>query len=375
MQVRSEGASCKAAAAQELACTTDAGAHLQQREVRAAEHSLGFLQAVNLVGTRRLASVVVLQQPVALGMQRHDVRLCGLQLLACGLLLGDARLHRGLHTSHRRLLVRQPLGVHGPLLSGVRHHLLVLLLGVLLLGLRNGHLPVQVTDQEVHHLQDSATLRCFRGVGCCGLRRRWRCAPLGSQLHEGCRRGALPQRRCVELRQAVLGENNDFLRRTIVGHQLLVRRVLGLAQLRGLNHGLVQRDDARLQGLDLLDQSLDALLGLGDRNTDVLQGALQPLFLVVGGVHFCRAVLLLVVVVFLLDLQAHDQLVDQRQDLVEAGLAAMQRERDEVQTLALLRQLARASLGQERPGLRTQRGRGPLHLKEAHGSARQGFFE
>merc|ERR1719210_1100517 len=82
---------------------------LEQRVVCAAENSLGPVQRINLVRPGRLASFVVLQQPIALTMERRNV----------------------LGSEHR--LLRQRLRITGTLVGRIFHQLLVFGLRVFLL--------------------------------------------------------------------------------------------------------------------------------------------------------------------------------------------------------------------------------------------------
>mmetsp|Transcript_171735 Transcript_171735/g.550435 ORF Transcript_171735/g.550435 Transcript_171735/m.550435 type:complete len:219 (+) Transcript_171735:231-887(+) len=137
-------------AVQELSQARGA-APLQERVVGTAEHCLGLLQGVRLVGARLLTHFVVLNKPIALRVQGCNVLVCGHQLLRGGLLLAHAGLQGALHLRLRGLPVGQGLRVCGALGGRVGHGRLVVLLRVLFFGLGNRHLLLQVLHQQVHH--------------------------------------------------------------------------------------------------------------------------------------------------------------------------------------------------------------------------------
>mmetsp|Transcript_133331 Transcript_133331/g.426484 ORF Transcript_133331/g.426484 Transcript_133331/m.426484 type:complete len:375 (-) Transcript_133331:102-1226(-) len=343
---------------------------LDQREVGAAEHGLRLAKRVDFVGTRLLAYLEVLEEPVALGMEGRHVLLEDHELLAGRGLLTLALLKLGLHVGLRSLPVGQRLRVHGALLGRVGHHGPIISLGDLLLGLGGGHLLRDVIHDEVQHGNHAAALLAFGFVRLCGRRRRRR-GNLRVDLHErdrdastgdatrslGGRRGAavvdedavllgelllgsfLVELGIVELVHAVLGEQDQLLSGTVACHEVLVFGVLGFALLGGLGHGLVQLGDALEQGRDLLRGCRDALLRLFEDGLEVRQLTLQGLFLVVRLVELNTAVLLLALVIYLLLLQGLDELVDHRDDLLEANLLAAQGEHDDIDAMATLAHL------------------------------------
>mmetsp|Transcript_96609 Transcript_96609/g.272768 ORF Transcript_96609/g.272768 Transcript_96609/m.272768 type:complete len:343 (-) Transcript_96609:1048-2076(-) len=305
------------------------------------------------------------------------------------------------------LLVVQRLRISGPLVRRVRHHLLVILLGSLLLSLRLSHLLLKVLDEQVHHRHDAVALLSLRGVGLHGRRRRRRGIPLG-QLHEGhrdtrvgdaarslCRgRGAalvhedavlggeLDFRRglvhfgIVELLQSVLGEEDQLLGCTVVRHEVLVFGVLLLALLSGLGHGLVKSHNAIFQGSNLLGEGRDAVLGRRHAGLEVRDGALQSLLAVFCLVKFHGAILLLAFVIDLLLLEVLDEIIDELDDLLEADLFAVQRQGDEVEVHATLAgRDPGAELREHGSGLRAEGLRAGLNLHEARRGAGECVFE
>mmetsp|Transcript_64521 Transcript_64521/g.166047 ORF Transcript_64521/g.166047 Transcript_64521/m.166047 type:complete len:251 (-) Transcript_64521:311-1063(-) len=248
---------------------------------------------------------MVFEQPVALSVQRRNVRKGALQLLTGRGLRLRVRLQRSFHVRLGHALLGQKLRVGSALLGGAGHHARVVGLRVLLRRLSLGHLLVKVLDEEVDHRDHARVLPRLLGVRAEGLgRRRRRVLVLlphvlgdlrehrdagagdaaGSRgrrqgaavvygdavlLRQLLLRGGLVQLRVVEFVEAVLGEHDELLGGAVAGHELRVLRMLLLPLLGRLRHGLVERDDARLQGRDLLRERLDALLGLGDHRLKV----------------------------------------------------------------------------------------------------------
>mmetsp|Transcript_142452 Transcript_142452/g.455355 ORF Transcript_142452/g.455355 Transcript_142452/m.455355 type:complete len:234 (-) Transcript_142452:1244-1945(-) len=233
-------------------------------------------------------------------MEGRDVLPQDHELLAGGGLVALALLKLCLHVGLRSLPVGQRLRVHGTLLGGVGHGLLIVALTGLLLGLGGGHLLLQILHEEVHHGHHTTALPALGLVGLRGRRRRRRGNPR-VDLHEGDRdasagdaTGSLGGRRgaavvdedavllgklllrsglvelgVVKLVHAVLGEQDQLLGRAVAGHEVLVLSVLRLALLRGLRDGLVQGSDAHQERRDLLRGGRDALLGLFDDRLEV----------------------------------------------------------------------------------------------------------
>merc|ERR1719222_759418 len=85
--------------------------HLQQREVSTTQDCFGTAKRINLGRTSILAHVKVLQEPIALSMQRGNVVLGGEQFLASRALLFCVCLKFGLHVSLCCLFLSQSLGV------------------------------------------------------------------------------------------------------------------------------------------------------------------------------------------------------------------------------------------------------------------------
>mmetsp|Transcript_19546 Transcript_19546/g.51234 ORF Transcript_19546/g.51234 Transcript_19546/m.51234 type:complete len:296 (+) Transcript_19546:90-977(+) len=282
---------------------------LDQREVGAAEHGLRLAKRVDFVGTRLLAYLEVLEEPVALGMEAANVFGIGHKLLESRLVLLLGRQHALFGRGLRALLILKRLRIQRALLRRICHELLVVLLRVLLLGLTLGHLLVQVLHQQVDHADDAIALLALVRVGAEGLRGRGRrglgAAAVQGNLHEGCRsrdgntsacdatrslsrrrrptivhsnavllgklllRSGLVELGVIKLVHAVLGEQDQLLGRAVAGHEVLVLSVLRLALLRGLRDGLVQGSDAHQERRDLLRGGRDALLGLFDDRLEV----------------------------------------------------------------------------------------------------------
>merc|ERR1719210_1844000 len=106
---------------------------LEQRVVCAAENSLGLVQRINLVRPGRLASFVVLQQPIAFTMERRDVlgsEHCFLRTRVTSLRVS---LQRRIRVSLSCPLLRQRLRITCTLVGRIFHQLLVIGLRILLL--------------------------------------------------------------------------------------------------------------------------------------------------------------------------------------------------------------------------------------------------
>mmetsp|Transcript_142456 Transcript_142456/g.455376 ORF Transcript_142456/g.455376 Transcript_142456/m.455376 type:complete len:480 (-) Transcript_142456:425-1864(-) len=340
-------------------------------------------------------------------MEGRDVLPQDHELLAGGGLVALALLKLCLHVGLRSLPVGQRLRVHGTLLGGVGHGLLIVALTGLLLGLGGGHLLLQILHEEVHHGHHTTALPALGLVGLRGRRRRRRGNPR-VDLHEGDRdasagdaTGSLGGRRgaavvdedavllgelllgsflvelgIVELVHAVLGEQDQLLGSTVAGHEVLVLGVFDLANLGGLCDGLVQLGDALQEGRDLLRRGRDALLRLSDEGLEIRQGSLQGLLLVVRLIELDTAVLLFAFIINLFFLQGHDELIDHRNNLLEADLLAAQSEHDDVNAMAALAHLHMpADLCEHGHCLLALGREGALNLDEAHACARQRFLE
>mmetsp|Transcript_83085 Transcript_83085/g.222915 ORF Transcript_83085/g.222915 Transcript_83085/m.222915 type:complete len:245 (+) Transcript_83085:129-863(+) len=241
-------------------------AHLQQRVVGAAQHSLGLSERVDLPTARLLPCIEILDEPIAFGMELGEV------LVRCHERLGRAgavalgRLQVALQICLLGGLGRQRLRIVHPLVLRVRDRLVIVRLRVLLLRLGLGHLAVEIFDQQIEHGNDAAAL--FRLLRVCapGLRRR--CGSdgavrvlghlnqrrraghvtldgaLGGQL-DLCRR--VVELGVVKLVEPILGEQEQLLRGPVCSHQRLVLLGLLFAQRRRLRDALVEGRDAGLQ--------------------------------------------------------------------------------------------------------------------------------
>merc|ERR1719424_787635 len=104
--------------------------NLQEGVVGTVEHILGFAESVDLVGARLLACVVVLEEPIAICMERHDVLTVRLQLQVCFLLRVDVCLEGIVGLRFGGLLVLKKLGACGARLLRVFHCFFVIFLRV-----------------------------------------------------------------------------------------------------------------------------------------------------------------------------------------------------------------------------------------------------
>mmetsp|Transcript_142457 Transcript_142457/g.455382 ORF Transcript_142457/g.455382 Transcript_142457/m.455382 type:complete len:480 (-) Transcript_142457:425-1864(-) len=340
-------------------------------------------------------------------MEGRDVLPQDHELLAGGGLVALALLKLCLHVGLRSLPVGQRLRVHGTLLGGVGHGLLIVALTGLLLGLGGGHLLLQILHEEVHHGHHTTALPALGLVGLRGRRRRRRGNPR-VDLHEGDRdasagdaTGSLGGRRgaavvdedavllgklllrsglvelgVIKLVHAVPGEQDQLLGSTVACHEILVLGVLSLAHLGGLCDGLVQLGDALHEGRDLLCRGRNALLRLCDESLKVPDRTLEGLLFVIGLIELDCAVLLLAFIINLFFLQGHDELIDHLDDLFEAHLLAAESEHDDVDAMAALAHLHMpADLCEHGHCLLALGREGARNLDEAHARARQGFLE
>merc|ERR1719291_534686 len=112
-----------------------AGTLLQQREVSSAEHCLGLLQRIDLPGASLLPNIEILQQPVALSMQRRNVFHGSHQLLASIGLRCRVIPECSLCIRLGRPLLSQRLRVCGPLCRRIFHHRLIIGLTIFFVSL------------------------------------------------------------------------------------------------------------------------------------------------------------------------------------------------------------------------------------------------
>merc|ERR1719503_247028 len=270
--------------------------------------------------------------------------------------LGAVLLEGCLEIGLGALLVGEHLAVLGALGGGVGHEGLVVLLGVLLGELGLGHLLVQVLDQEIDHRDDAVALLALllELLWCLGGRAG---VGLGEHGHSGacnatwsfswCQGAAsseggtvligeltlwrgLVELWVVELVQAVLGELQELLCGGVACHEGGVVRSLLLALLGCLSDGLVQGTDAIAKGINLLLQSEDALLGICNGLLQVRDSALSCLLLVLSLVKLSLAVFLLAFIINLLLLQLSGEIIDELDDLLEAGLLALHCQGNEI---------------------------------------------
>merc|ERR1719336_1668829 len=137
---------------------------LNKGEISSTQHCFRPLQGLDLTSTSLLANIEILQEPVALGMQRRDVCHGRHQFLAfCGL-VRLVRLQLSLCICFTRALLCQSIGVQCSLRSRVFHQLLVVRLCVLLLCGCFGHLFFQVLAQQIEHCNHACVLLGLGGV-------------------------------------------------------------------------------------------------------------------------------------------------------------------------------------------------------------------
>mmetsp|Transcript_5100 Transcript_5100/g.11289 ORF Transcript_5100/g.11289 Transcript_5100/m.11289 type:complete len:380 (-) Transcript_5100:584-1723(-) len=135
----------------------------------------------------------------------------------------------------------------------------------------------------------------------------------------------------VELLEAVDSHAQELLCCPIRLHELNIGLVLLLAGLGSVSHLLVKGCNAISQGLDLLGEGGNGLLGLLNGQLQIGESLLQCLHLVLSGVELLFAVRLLLVVLALLLGQDFNKLIDESEDLLEANLLASEGHGDEVQ--------------------------------------------
>mmetsp|Transcript_90732 Transcript_90732/g.235308 ORF Transcript_90732/g.235308 Transcript_90732/m.235308 type:complete len:514 (+) Transcript_90732:135-1676(+) len=374
---------------------------------------MGLVEGIDLARACLFAHIIILEQPVAFGMQRRDVLRSGHKLALRGAKLLLVVLKGRLHVCLGGALLGEGGRICCALLRGLLHHGLVVDLRLLFACLRLGQLLLEVLDQEVDHGDHSGALLRLLRVGVPRLRRGRRrvlAQGLRRDLHKrgdtcACdaawRRGrgrratvvhkdALLRRKfllrwclvhlgIIELIEPVLRESQDLLSGRIRGHQLLVLSVFLLSLLCGLSHRLVQLLDARLKSCNLLSEGGDGVLCRRDRVLLLRHLALQGLLLVVSQIKLREAILLLVVIVQLLLLQHLNHLINHLDDLVEASLAqgflSGERERQQLQTGPVLAKRTLPSSAQRGQRPRSH-GRGRhRHLHQAGTGARQSLFE
>merc|ERR1719313_3145854 len=266
---------------------------LDEGIVCAAQYGLCLSKRVDLTGAGFLAHIEILEEPVALVV---DVLDCCCQFLSSGGFGVCVLLKLSLHVCQGTLLILEALGVLGPLLCRVLHHLLVVTLSVLLFCLCDGHLLVEVLDQEIDHGNHSIGLLTLLLEGTRGLWWWWRlshamgrdigqdcdtsssnatwslswcqgatccesCAILVSQLALW---GRLVERRIIKLVEPVLCETKDLLCCRVRCHELGEVLILLLSLVSGFSDSLVQGLDACGARFDFVLLCGNAILGIGN---------------------------------------------------------------------------------------------------------------
>merc|ERR1719231_566036 len=142
--------------------------------VCAVQHVLCLAHGIDLASACLGAHVVVLEEPVALGVHLAEV-LLGLHQLSVGVtesaLVGH---HLLVGLRQRSLGIAHGLAVIGTLGLGIAHELLVVALGVLLLELHHLILLLDVVDEGVDHGDHAGRLLALGLVRQVCLRRRRR---------------------------------------------------------------------------------------------------------------------------------------------------------------------------------------------------------
>merc|ERR1719388_272036 len=331
--------------------------HLHEAVVGAAEDGLGLLQCIDLAGARLLADVEVLEEEIARAVELGHVLVESHELLRRRLLRTLRCLEITFQLSLLAVLLRDRLRVRRALLRAVAHELLVVLLGLLLIKLRSLDVLLKVILQLVD--QRGRSTRVLLRVRVNRFRRRRRRitelrSNLGEHGHPSAtdasarnrgflrapRVGAarvhvdalllcelttlrlLVHSRIVELVEAVLSKIQKLESGVVLGRRLDELLVLVLALLGRLRDSLVELLNALLQLGNLGSHRLDRLLGLSDLGRKTLDQPRGILLLILGRVEFLLAPLLLCVVILLLHAELYNHLIDQLDDLREAGLLA-----------------------------------------------------
>merc|ERR1719324_1030920 len=120
---------------------------LDQGEICSTQDCFGVSQGINLAGTSFLAHFEVLQQPIALSMQRLDVLESRHQRLGRRRFLFGVSFHIGSGVSFGLRFVSQCLRVSGPLFCRVTHCLFVISLRIFLCSFGLCHLLVEIFDE------------------------------------------------------------------------------------------------------------------------------------------------------------------------------------------------------------------------------------
>mmetsp|Transcript_26365 Transcript_26365/g.47844 ORF Transcript_26365/g.47844 Transcript_26365/m.47844 type:complete len:297 (-) Transcript_26365:628-1518(-) len=256
------------------------------------------------------------------------------------------------------LLLRQQLGVARTLLRGVRHHLLVITLRVLLRHFRLLHLLIKVFDDEINHVDDSRAVRLFVGFW-----RWWWCfwlLSVSSHLDKRCR---CVEFRLVELQQAASGKTKDLLGCRVTGHELNIISVLRFALRCCLCDTFVERFDTRLDCIDLTAHCCDAFLRVCNAGLQVGKVLFGGLDFVLRLVKLSRTVLLLAIVITLFSLECYHHLINHCNNLLETNIFSAKSQHDEIKLWAV--HIKGAALLELSESLCLHHRVGDLHLHQA----------
>merc|ERR1719331_3579197 len=310
--------------------------------------------------------VEVLEEEITRTMELRDVLTQGQQVTSRPLVVLRGLVEVTLQAGLLGLLLRDGLAVTRALLRAVRHQLLVVLLGGLLLHVVGLHLHLEVIRQLLD--QRSRATRVLLLVRALRRRRRRSHPRLAERRDARARNTSLRSRsllsitrirttrlhvdtlllreltalrgvvrgRVVELVQTVLRNPEELHRGVVLSLHRGELRVLSLTSLRRLGDRLVQSNDAVAQSLDVVLKRSNALLHLRDRGLQARNLALELTLLVLRSVELRLAPLLLSLVILLLLLQQDNHVIDHLDDLLEPSLLAHERELDHAELRRVL---------------------------------------
>merc|ERR1740117_755353 len=153
--------------------TEAAAAGLQKRIVCATQDSLRLLDRIDLAVPGFLAHVVILHQEITFGVGCRDDIDSGHVLLGRLCVVLRVALEGGLSIGLGGTLVAERLHVLGPFVGGIGKHLFIIGLCILFLLGGHRHLLVHVSNQKIHHGNNTVAFRTLRATLACGRWRRW----------------------------------------------------------------------------------------------------------------------------------------------------------------------------------------------------------
>merc|ERR1719221_1007096 len=253
------------------ATTQTTSSSLQERVVSSVQDCFGFRECTDLIRTRFFPHIEILEQPIAFAVQCLDHLQCGHHLLLLRLQSFLVSSQCSFCVCFRTFLLGDGLRVGSTLLCRVFHHLFIVSLGVLLLGLGGRHFLVEIGHQSVQHGDNTVALFSFLLESTRTLRRRrWRNAMV--RMHRNADELSLfgfVHFWVVKFVQSVFRYTQQLLRCTVLCHQLRELSILLLPVCGCFCHGLVQSLDARSQAFDFASQTLDPLRCVLDRDLRV----------------------------------------------------------------------------------------------------------